>query len=442
MVNNLTIEKVKKLFPRKIEPELKKILFSNEILVLTGSRQVGKTSLCLRLIHYLLNEKKVPEKQIIYLDLEFPNVLSEVNNLYGEDFLDYLKAHDADTKKKTFVFIDEVHYLDNPSSFLKVLHDHFPTIKLIVSGSSSLEIKRKFKETLTGRKKVFEITPLDFEEFLSFKKSVLEERKKNISFRKIISQGKLPDLKELKFLYNDFKKEFLEFLTFGGYPGVVLKKTKEEKISTLYEIYSSYIHKDIRNFAQIENVNAFNRLVELLANQIGNLLNFSELTTILGISRPTLENYLFLLEQTFVITLLRPFFTNRRQEIVKSTKVFFNDTGLRNGLVRNFDSLERRIDKGYILENKVFTEIKKNLHLTEEPLYWRTKTKSEVDFILRGKDILPIEAKSVIKKQIPSGLRAFIEKYKCPSAIIVNENLFDSLTLGKTKVYFLPFWAF
>lgn len=442
MVNNTLIEKAKKLLPRKIETKLKRVLFNAEILVLTGSRQVGKTSLCLRLIYYLLNEKKVPREQIVYLDLEFLNVLSEVNNLYGEDFLDYLKAHNVNTKKQSFVFIDEVHYLDNPSSFLKVLHDHFPTIKLIVSGSSSLEIKRKFKETLTGRKQVFEITPLDFEEFLSFKKSLLEKRKKNISFQNIISLGKLPDFKELKFLHNDFKKEFSEFVTFGGYPGVVLKETKEEKISALYEIYSSYIRKDIRNFAQIENVNAFNRLVELLANQIGNLLNLSELTIILGISRPTLENYLFLLEQTFVITLLRPFFTNRRQEIVKSTKVFFNDTGLRNSLVRNFDFLERRIDKGYISENVVFTEIKKNLDLTEELLYWRTKAKSEVDFILRGKDILPIEVKAVIKKQIPSGLRAFIEKYKCSLAIIANENLFDSLNLGKTKIYFLPFWTF
>jgi len=441
MVKTTLGEKARNLFPRKVELKLKKALFTDEILVLTGSRQVGKTSLCLRLIYYLLNEKKVPQEQIVYLDLEFPNVFSEVNNLYGEDFLDYLKAHNVDTKKKTFVFIDEVHYLDNPSSFLKVLHDHFPTIKLIVSGSSSLEIKRKFKETLTGRKKVFEITPLDFEEFLSFKKSALEKRKKDIAFRNIVCQGKLPDLKELKFLYNDFKKEFQEFVTFGGYPGVVLKETKEEKISLLYEIYSSYIHKDIRNFAQIENVNAFNRLVELLANQIGNLINLSELTTILGISRPTLENYLFLLEQTFVITLLRPFFTNRRQEIVKSTKVFFNDAGLRNSLVRNFDFLARRIDKGCLSENVVFTEIKKNLDLTEELLYWRTKTKSEVDFVLRGKETLPIEVKSVVKKQVPSGLRAFIERYKCPSAIIINENLFDTLKLGKTKIYFLPFWA-
>ncbi len=441
MVNNAILEKTKFLLPRRIESELKKSIFSDEILVLTGPRQVGKTSLCLRLIHYLLNEEKVPQEQIVYLDLEFPNVLSDINNLYGDDFLDYLKAHNVDTKKKTYVFIDEIHYLDNPSSFLKALHDHFPTVKLIVSGSSSLEIKRKFKETLTGRKKVFEITPLSFEEFLSFKKSAIEKRKKNISFRNIISKRELPDLKQLRFLYNDFKKEFSEFIIFGGYPGVVLKETKEEKISAIYEIYSSYIHKDIRNFAQIENINAFNRLVELLANQICNLLNFSELTTILGVSRPTLENYLFLLEQTFVITLLKPFYTNRRQEIVKSPRVFFNDTGLRNCVVRNFDPLERRIDKGYILENAVFTEIKKNLFLTDELLFWRTKTKSEVDFILRGKEILPIEVKSVIKKQIPSGLRAFIDRYKPSSAIIANENLFDFLKLGKTKVYFLPFWV-
>ncbi|MDI6751856.1 MAG: ATP-binding protein [bacterium] len=443
MVNQKLINQSKEIIPRKIEPALRKHLFQKGIVVLLGSRQVGKTSLLLRLMLYLLEEKNISPSQIVYFDLEFPQVLSEINNLYGDDFLNLLGARGVNTKKPAFIFIDEIHYLDNPSSFLKVLYDHYPQLKLIVSGSSSLQIKHKFKETLTGRKRIFEVNPLDFEEFLEFKGSPLLQRKKNINLKTILASLSLPDLSELKFLLGDFTFLMEEFIIFGGYPEIALNDSVEDKILLLTEIYRSYIRRDIKDFAPIENVGAFNNLVELSGNQIANLVNLSELTNSLNISRPTVESYLFLLQNTFVLSLVPPYYTNRRQEIIKSPKIFFHDTGLRNSLVRNFNSLPGRIDKGALFENAVFGELHKHLDILEDLYFWRTKSKAEVDFCIRAQDTLPIEVKYRVFKdtQVPSGLRSFIKTYHSPAAIVVTKEFFGKDVIEKTPIFFLPAWA-
>ncbi len=443
MVEQRMVNQAKVLISRKIEAHLKSALFQKGIIVLHGSRQVGKTSLMLRLILYLLEEAHINPNQMIYFDLEFPHILSEINNIYGEDFLNLLRAKGVNPEDRSFIFIDEVHYLDNPSSFLKTIYDHYPQIQLIVSGSSSFEIKRKFKESLTGRKKVFEITPVDFEEFLAFKGSQLYEKKKRLNLRTIIEQDALPDISELKFLIPDFTNHVEEFIRFGGYPGVVLCNSFEGKILLLAEIYRSYIRRDIKDFAHIENVRAFNRLIELLSYQIAGLVNLTELSNSLNISRQTVENYLYLLENTFVITLLSPYYTNRRQELVKSPKVFFHDTGLRNSIIRNMYPLSERMDKGSLFENAVFKEASKHLDILEDICFWRTKSKVEVDFVIRAKDIIPIEVKyqPFQNTHLPSGLRSFIKCYHPPIAILVTGDFFSEINLEGTHILFVPIWV-
>ncbi|MDI6793188.1 MAG: ATP-binding protein [bacterium] len=443
MVEKRLLEQAKILLPRKIEETLRKALSQKPIRVLLGSRQVGKTSLMLRLILYLSEKEQVPPSQIVYLDLEFPQILSQIDGLYGEDFLSFLKARGVNTQEDVFIFIDEVHYLENPSSFLKILHDHYSNLKLTVSGSSSLQIKHKFKETLTGRKRIFEINPLDFEEFLEFKNSPLLERKRTINLELILAEEVRPDISELRFLATDFNKLFEEFIIFGGYPEVILLPSIEDKTALLAEIYRSYIRRDIKDFAKIGNVSAFNNLVELLGYQIGNLINLSELCNSLNISRPTVENHLFLLENTFVISLISPYYTNRRQEIIKSSKVFFHDTGLRNSLGRDFDPINNRIDKGALFENAVWGELHKHLQTLQELHFWRSKSKAEVDFILRDKDMLPLEAKyrPFKKTTIPSGLRSFIKTYQPKAACVITKDFWGQTELNSTPVFFIPGWA-
>ncbi len=150
------------IYPRKIVPEIVKYLYSREVIVVHGARQVGKTSL----LKYLM--QKYLQTNVFYFDLELPNFL-DLCNKGAEEVFSYLLQKGAQEKQKIFLLIDEIQYLDEPSKFLKIMHDHYPTIKLLVSGSSTFEIKKKFKESLVGRTVNFEMYPLSFEEFLNFK---------------------------------------------------------------------------------------------------------------------------------------------------------------------------------------------------------------------------------------------------------------------------------
>jgi len=444
MVEPYVLNQIPGLHVRSIEHTLRKdIQKGRRITVLLGSRQVGKTSLMFRLIDYLVHTENTDPNQIEYLDLEFPSILSQVNGLYGRDFLDFLSARGMDTSGKCFVFIDEIHYLDEPSSFLKTMHDHFPQVTLVVSGSSSIRIQKKFKDSLTGRKSIVHITPLDFSEFLDFKGSELAARKAELSIHTILQGGGLPSLSELRFLQNEFNKSYREFTIFGGYPETALLKTAQEKTRLLDEIYQSYVMKDIKDVAKIENLNAFNKMITLLGHQAGSLINISELCVSLGISRPTVEHYLFLLEQTFILTQLRPFFKNKRQEIVKSPKVYFDDPGLRNIAIRNMDVYDQRGDQGILFENAVFSQLKRTLRPLQSIHFYRTKGKAEIDFIVQDKDITPIEVKSGTFKEskIPSSLRAFINRYKPKYAFVVNRDFWAEEKLNKTTLFFIPAWA-
>ena len=444
MVDSNMLEQIHGLFPRRIESALKHDINSgSRIIVLLGSRQVGKTSLMYRLMEHLVSAEHIVPAQIEYLDLEFPHILSQVNGMFGQDFLDFLSARGMDSSKRCYVFIDEIHYLDEPSSFLKTLHDHFPRITLIVSGSSSLQIQNKFKDSLTGRKNIVHVSPLDFHEFLIFKGSRLAERKSEFSIQTILKNEKLPDLSELRFLQDDFQKLHDEFTIFGGYPGVALLNTYEEKTRLIEEIYQSYVMKDIKDVARIENLSAFNNMISLLSHQVGSLINISELCVSLGISRPTVEHYLFLLEETFILTALQPFFTNKRKEIVKSSKVYFNDSGLRNVAARNMDPLGKRMDSGMLFENSVFSQLKKTLQPLQSLRYYRTKGKAEVDFVLQEKYVVPLEVKSGILKEpkIPRSLRGFISSYSPEYACLVNRNFWAEEQLNSTTLFLLPAWA-
>jgi hypothetical protein len=234
MVDQYILNKLGSLFPRTIETVLHKDLETgSRTIVLLGSRQVGKTSLMYRLIDHLLNTRNITPSMIEYLDLEFPQILSQVSGLFGKDFLDFLRARGIDTSDTCYVFIDEVHYLREPSSFIKTINDHFPNIRLIVSGSSSLQIQKKFKDSLTGRKSIVNVNPLDFSEYLSFRKSDLVLRKSGLSLQSVAENGTLPDLSELRFLGDEFRREYDEFSVFGGYPGTAVLQTHEEKTRLL-----------------------------------------------------------------------------------------------------------------------------------------------------------------------------------------------------------------
>lgn len=433
---------------RSLLTSLKKSLDQEEILLLIGSRQAGKSSLLYLLVDYLLHTAKIPASQIFFFDLELISQVEFLDSLKNfDDFLAFLKNQGANFSQKVFVLIDEIQYLTHPSSFLKYLHDHYKSkIKFIVSGSSTLEMKKKFTDRLTGRMERFTVHPLSFTEYLVFKeeKNLLKKRS-NFNLFKLIKQ---PTIKEIKsscrFLEKDFLANFQEYVLFGGYPKVVLKETQEEKIKSLAEIYSLYVRKDIKDLANIADIKGFNSLVSLLGWQTGSLINETELASSSSLSRPTVRKYLFLLENTFITHLILPFFTNPRREFVKMPKLYFEDAGLRNAIINDFRSLEKRQDAGLLFENAVFLQVLQNLPFLWEIHFWRNARGLESDFILLGeqKKPIPVEVKyqKFKKATVSSGLVSFIKRYSPELGLIITQDFFAARKLNKTTVLFLPAW--
>jgi predicted AAA+ superfamily ATPase len=429
------------LFPRNAITQIKNYIEDEHIILIVGSRQTGKTSLLHLIVDELL-QQKVSEEQIFYVNLE-DFALLEICNRSVQEFVNYLKGSGADFENRNYVLIDEIQYLENPTNFLKHIFDSFPGLKLFVTGSSTLEIRRKFKDSLAGRKVVIELGPLDFTEFLVFQgEGKLAHLIRDFSLRKTVADTFRED-----FPLRPFQKKldayYSQFVLFGGYPRIVLEKSIEKKITFLDELVQAYVRKDIKDLMRIDNVFAFNNLLKAVALQIGNLVNYTELSSSLQMARETVERYLFLLENTFIIKRLTPFFTNRRKEVIKMPKIFFCDTGLRNALLKHFQDLPLRPDTGALVENAVFSNLYKNSPILEEILFWRTQSQNEVDFVLRQADsLLPIEVKfSLFKKlSLPAGLRSFVNNYSCKQAVVLTKDTFEIKRDSAIDIIFLPVW--
>lgn len=415
----------KNLIKREIFPDITAHIEKPEITLITGARQTGKTVLLNMLKQWLIKQKNIDKENIFYFNLD---IVKDWEFFQSQTkFIEFLK--DRSHKQKIYVFVDEAQRVSNCSRFFKGVYDSNLDVKLVLTGSSSLELKARFQESLAGRKKVFHLFSFSFIEFLWAKNKKLAE---------ILQQkSKISELSQKQIL-----QLFKEYVVWGGYPRVVLSQTIQEKSDVLSDIYSSYIEKDIVGLLEIKNRLGFSNLVKLLAGQIGQLVNISELSNFLELDRDTVERYLKALEETFVISPLIPYFKNSRQEIVKQNKIYFNDTGIRNYALNRFASFSEDQDAGLILENTIFREILLYLSLFQKIRFWRTKQGSEVDFlILKGEKIIPIEVKSKIKKSaIPPGLRNFVEKYSPEKALVINLSLEQKIKLEKTKIEFIyPF---
>ncbi|MDZ7341030.1 MAG: ATP-binding protein [candidate division KSB1 bacterium] len=425
--------KVTPFFNRKVVVHIEKWINEPDIIILIGPRQSGKTTILYKLIENLISQN-ISSNAVFFFNCD--NLA--VRSLF-EDIPTFVRfINQMTTASQPIIIIDEVQRLPNPGMFLKELFDLKLNYKIIASGSSSLEIRSKIKEALTGRKILFHIFPLDFSEYLF----------KNDKFSPLNTTS-LDDIAGHFSQFNQIwgeklKSEWELFLTYGGYPRIQLTDEVEKKKLLLNEIYSSYVQKDISEFLKIENITGFIKLVQLIALTSGQIINKSNLALNAGINHQTLDKFLGILQETFVIESVIPFFTNKLKEIVKNPKLYYFDAGIRNLAIGNFSDPDLRQDQGFLQETFVLRELKSILNINTKLKFWRTKVGAEVDFIIeQGKNIVPIECKSLLKlPTISRSFQNFISLYQPPKGFVLNGNLFDKISFDNSEIYFIPYHWF
>jgi len=353
------------MIERNIWNVLKKELDKKEAIVLTGPRQVGKTTTLKWLLSHVKDNK-------IYLDLTLESTEQLFNYSDYNNIINQLQGMGMDFSKRVTIAIDEVQYSKNIPRIVKYLYDNY-NIKFILTGSSSYYLKNHFIESLSGRKLLFEMLPLSFDEFIKFQ---------NVKYKtKAFSLDSPKKWHFDKFAYETLNSYYEEYIEFGGFPAIAMSESKERKKQMLDVIYSSYINIDVQQLADFKSTTELKKLIRLLGARVGSRLNIDELSKILGLSRPTVSNYLSFLEQTYLIRLVPAFSKNAdvRERLPK--KVYFIDTGIAN--------INADLSGGAKFENTVCHQ----LNFFGKLFFYNGKT-GEIDFIVqREKNNIAIEVK-------------------------------------------------
>ncbi|MEM6643285.1 MAG: ATP-binding protein [Bacteroidota bacterium] len=325
---------------RNFEKQIFYRLEKGTVLALYGPRRVGKTSLIKRIIASFRGKVFEGEGD----DIDLRSILSSAKkSLILSSFSGY-----------DLVFIDEAQRIPQIGWGLKILIDHNPDLRIIVTGSSSFELSGQISSPLTGRSWTLLLHPMAISELSSWKGTM------------------------------DIRQKLQEYLIFGCYPEVVLTEIRQKKIDYLIELRNAYLFKDILELENIQNASKLTDLLKLLAFQIGNEVSLNELSNSLGVAKQTVERYVDLLEKTFIIKKLNGFSRNLRKEITKTSRYYFLDNGVRNALINNFNQPDSRNDMGQLWENFCFSErlkVQQTEPIHANNYFWRTYDQQEIDLI-------------------------------------------------------------
>ena len=385
------------MIPRLLEQEIYHWLTSlHRAVILLGARQVGKTTLLRSVQSRLENEGN----QIRYLNCDLEEERQAINTT-SRTLLDRLVAG------KHALMVDEVQRLDNPGLTLKILVDLYPSLMLLVTGSSGFDLRNRMSETLTGRYLDFSLYPLSLPEVLQGS-GVADD----LALRKPAADALLPDI-----------------LRYGLYPEIFLETNPTTRQLLLSRLVESYLFKDILAFQHVRYSQTIVDLARALAYQIGNEVNENELASRLKIDRKTVVNYIDILEKSFVITRLPPFSRNPRREIGKQHKIYFLDLGIRNALIGDFNDLSIRPDRGVVWENFLIIERRKaylNRNRIVQARFWRTYSGSEVDYIEEvGADQIQAFEIKFGSSRLTRGAEAFARAYSHEVHLVNQENYLD-----------------
>lgn len=375
------------IFHRNLMDKIKTWLFQGKVIILYGPRQVGKTTIMSTLIAGYQNA--------LYLNCERPVIGDLLTSKNPERIRQYIG-------QSTLVVFDEAQRIPEIGELLKLLHDTYPDIQFIATGSSSFELFSKLSEPLTGRNVKFLLYPISMSELLNH--------------------------------FDVFQREELleSLLIFGSYPDII-NRPDSQKYQLLDELTSDYLFRDVLRFENVKKSNLLVNLLKAIALQIGHEVSYRELSNLLKVAVETVQRYLLLLEQSFVIYSLSSFSRNLRNEISRGRKYFFYDTGIRNALLQNFTPLANRNDAGQLWENFCINErIRYNQALDRRVniYFWRTFQQQEIDLIeeIDGKlHAFEFKWNPAKSKKPPAG---FLEAYSNSTFQVINkENYMNFLTL-------------
>ncbi len=322
---------------RFLSKKIEQKLFKKKGILLMGARQVGKTSLLKKMFSH--------RTDVLWLNGDE----QDIRQLFESISSTRLQAYIGNNK---IVVIDEAQHIYDIGLKLKLITDNIEDVQLIATGSSAFELANKVNEPLTGRKWEYRLFPVSFDEMV--KHHGLLEEKRLIPHR----------------------------LLYGYYPDVVNHQGNEKEV--LRQLSDSFLYKDILMWEQIKKPDKLLKLLQALAFQVGSQVSYNELGQLCGLDSKTVEKYIILLEQTFIIFRLSSFSRNLRNELKNSRKIYFYDNGIRNALIANFNQIELRTDVGALWENFIISERIKHLHYSEKwknYWYWRTKDQKELDFV-------------------------------------------------------------
>ena len=346
------------IIERSLFPELKKALTHERIVVITGMRRVGKTTT----LRWLLDQ--IPSTNKIFLDLERLDQRTVFQEPNYDAVLSYLRNRGLDPTKPLTIAVDEIQYAPNLPSVVKYLYD-LHGFKFLLTGSSSYYLKHYFSESMAGRKIVYEMFPLSFGEFLDFR---------GITYRRRVS---LVEMRFDPYEFERLKNHYAEYITFGGLPDVVLEAMPEIRREILNDVFSSYINIDVRAMADFKKIGELQQLLRVLALRVGNKLDYTKISQVVGISRPTLSEYLEFLEKTYVIYRL-PGFAGPDKAAIVGKKLYFRDNGIASILAQPGEEA--------LFENAIFNQLVRYGELA----YLSKGNEYEVDFILTPPGEKPI----------------------------------------------------
>ncbi len=378
----------------------------NRALLIVGPRQAGKSTLVWRLLH-----RYIPD--ILFLNMGDPLLKLECQP--AADFIDLLRQHYSFIKA---IFIDEIQHLEEAGLFVKGLIDARLNLPIFITGSSAFHLMSKTRESLAGRATRQRLLPFSMSELMGHAHPANPVAARHTGDQIVAHQ-----------------------LIYGSYPAVYLAKNPDEKNMLLNDLVEALILKDVSDLFRIKRVDAFRKLLTLLAGRIGQMVNFSELASICQVDVGTIRSYVEILEESHVVKIVPPFAGGKRREIIGAPKVFFLDNGIRNQLLNNFSpALDLRTDRGQLLENWVFTEIYKSAPLPAVIKFWRSKAGAEVDFIIEhaGKSY-GLEVKYTLLKQskLSRSVRSFLDVYQPEKFALLNSSLEQKVNVADREVSFI-----